>query len=285
MLVRGGRRSGTEVLDHAVCHEQSQSRVQSGVAGSGDGRHLERVAEGEGRVGYRRKPQPKPVDDLGLVGGVLAWHPEDTFRPDRVQDGEVITEIARLGRAAAAPGMASHPFGRSTPDRPVRSAGRSPSTLVTDPFLPKIEEWVEVSKGRIRADKALEKLVRSAERALIGQGDARSPRCVPRGGLGMFGCTGRGSPGLPLVAIRLRRRAGHRRTQDRVVHRVVGMGTVPGRDRPAGPDGAVGVCGVGSHVPDHRRRARRAACFMAPLTLEGVCRLISLLSPFGHHGC
>ncbi|MEV7475866.1 DDE-type integrase/transposase/recombinase, partial [Pseudarthrobacter oxydans] len=42
---------------------------------------------------------------------------------------------------------------------------------VTDPFLPKIEEWVEASKGRIRADKAHEKLL-----ALGYAGSERSTR-------------------------------------------------------------------------------------------------------------
>ncbi len=42
---------------------------------------------------------------------------------------------------------------------------------VTDPFLPKIEEWVEGSKGRIRADKAHEKLI-----ALGYEGSERSTR-------------------------------------------------------------------------------------------------------------
>ncbi|OMH23722.1 transposase, partial [Tersicoccus phoenicis] len=42
---------------------------------------------------------------------------------------------------------------------------------VTDPFLPKIEEWVEASKGKIRADKAHEKLI-----ALGYQGSDRSTR-------------------------------------------------------------------------------------------------------------
>jgi len=45
-----------------------------------------------------------------------------------------------------------------------RDAGRAVGTparrpQITDPFLDKIEEWVEASKGRIRADKAHEKLV------------------------------------------------------------------------------------------------------------------------------
>jgi transposase len=42
---------------------------------------------------------------------------------------------------------------------------------VTDAFLPKIEEWVEASKGKIRADKAHEKLV-----ALGYEGSDRSTR-------------------------------------------------------------------------------------------------------------
>ena len=39
-----------------------------------------------------------------------------------------------------------------------RARGRARPRLI-DEFLPKIEEWVEASKGRIRADKAHEKLV------------------------------------------------------------------------------------------------------------------------------
>ena len=42
---------------------------------------------------------------------------------------------------------------------------------VTDPFVPKIEEWVEASQGKIRADKAHDKLV-----ALGYQGSERSTR-------------------------------------------------------------------------------------------------------------
>jgi len=62
-----------------------------------------------------------------------------------------------------------------------RDAGRSVGDLarrpqVTDPYLDKIEEWVEASKGRIRADKAHEKLLglgyggsdRSTRRAVAG---------------------------------------------------------------------------------------------------------------------
>ncbi|MEB0005097.1 IS21 family transposase, partial [Cryobacterium sp. RTC2.1] len=43
---------------------------------------------------------------------------------------------------------------------------------VTDPFLPKIEEWVEASQGKIRADRAHAKL--------IGLGFAGSERSTRR---------------------------------------------------------------------------------------------------------
>jgi hypothetical protein len=86
--------------------------------------------------------------------------------------------------------------GTSLPGTP---ANRSPIAepayrgRVTDVFLPKIEEWIEASKGKIRADKAHQKL-----RALGYDGrNARpagpSPRSAPPGGLAMSGCTGRGT--------------------------------------------------------------------------------------------
>ncbi|NUS34919.1 MAG: IS21 family transposase [Pseudarthrobacter sp.] len=57
-----------------------------------------------------------------------------------------------------------------------RDAGRpiaepAPRPRVTDAYLPKIEEWIETSKGRIRADKAHEKLL-----ALGYEGSERSTR-------------------------------------------------------------------------------------------------------------
>jgi transposase len=51
--------------------------------------------------------------------------------------------------------VARHVAARDT-GRPI--AEPAPRPRVTDAFLPKIEEWVEASKGRIRADKAHEKL-------------------------------------------------------------------------------------------------------------------------------
>jgi hypothetical protein len=45
--------------------------------------------------------------------------------------------------------------------------------MVIDPFLPKVEEWVDRSKGKIRADVAHEKLV-----ALGYAGSERTTRRV-----------------------------------------------------------------------------------------------------------
>jgi transposase len=69
--------------------------------------------------------------------------------------------------------VAAHVAARDA-GRPVGDLARRPQ--VTDPFLDKIEEWVEASKGRIRADKAHEKLLglgyggsdRSTRRAVAG---------------------------------------------------------------------------------------------------------------------
>ena len=69
--------------------------------------------------------------------------------------------------------VAAHVAARDA-GRPVGDLTRRPQ--VTDPFVDKIEEWVEASKGRIRADKAHEKLLalgyggsdRSTRRAVAG---------------------------------------------------------------------------------------------------------------------
>ena len=55
--------------------------------------------------------------------------------------------------------------------RAARSAEPAFRGRVTDAFMPKIEEWVEASRGRIRADKAHEKLL-----ALGYRGSDRSTR-------------------------------------------------------------------------------------------------------------
>ena len=94
-------------------------------------------------------------------------------------DGEIMEILAAydltgsLRATAELTGCSHHTVARHVA---ARDAGRpiaepAPRDRVTDAFLPKIEEWVEASKGRIRADKAHEKLL-----ALGYQGSERSTR-------------------------------------------------------------------------------------------------------------
>ena len=68
--------------------------------------------------------------------------------------------------------VAAHVAARDA-GRPVGDLARRPQ--VTDPFLDKIEEWVEASKGRIRADKAHEKLLGLGMAGRTGRPGGRSP--------------------------------------------------------------------------------------------------------------
>lgn len=94
-------------------------------------------------------------------------------------DGEIMEILAAydltgsLRAAAELTGCSHHTVGRHVA---ARDAGRPLAEpayrgRVTDPFLPKIEEWVEASRGKIRADKAHDKLV-----ALGYEGSDRSTR-------------------------------------------------------------------------------------------------------------
>ncbi|MDQ0145558.1 IS21 family transposase [Pseudarthrobacter niigatensis] len=94
-------------------------------------------------------------------------------------DGEIMEILAAydltgsLRATAELTGCCHHTVARHVA---ARDAGRpiaepAPRDRVTDAFLPKIEEWVETSKGRIRADKAHEKLL-----ALGYVGSERSTR-------------------------------------------------------------------------------------------------------------
>jgi hypothetical protein len=49
-----------------------------------------------------------------------------------------------------------------------------PRPQLIDPFLPKVEEWVEQSKGKIRGDRAHEKLLARGTTARSGPPGARS---------------------------------------------------------------------------------------------------------------
>lgn len=94
-------------------------------------------------------------------------------------DGEIMEILAAydltgsLRATAELTGCSHHTVARHVA---ARDAGRpiaEPATRprVTDAYLPKIEEWIEASKGRIRADKAHERLI-----ALGYAGSERSTR-------------------------------------------------------------------------------------------------------------
>lgn len=94
-------------------------------------------------------------------------------------DGEIMELLAAydltgsLRSAAELTGCSHHTVARHVA---ARDAGRPMAEpayrgRVTDPYLPKIEEWVEASKGKIRADKAHQKLL-----GLGYEGSERSTR-------------------------------------------------------------------------------------------------------------
>lgn len=94
-------------------------------------------------------------------------------------DGEIMEILAAydltgsLRAAAELTGCSHHTVARHVAARDAGKPIAEPAYRgrVTDPFLPKIEEWVEASKGKIRADKAHEKLL-----ALGYTGSDRSTR-------------------------------------------------------------------------------------------------------------
>ena len=115
-------------------------------------------------------------------------------------DGEIMEILAAydltgsLRATAELTGCSHHTVARHVA---ARDAGRPIAEptfrgRVTDPFVPKIEEWVEASQGKIRADKAHDKLV-----ALGYQGSERSTRravarSAPPTASATSGCTGPG---------------------------------------------------------------------------------------------
>jgi len=64
--------------------------------------------------------------------------------------------------------------------------------LLVDGFLPKLEEWMEHSGGKVRADVAHEKLLLLGFGVRSGQPAGRWPRCGRRSRRAGCGCTGRG---------------------------------------------------------------------------------------------
>lgn len=138
-----------------------------------------------------------------------------------------------LRSAAELAGCSHHTVGRLVQ---ARDAGRAPGAVaergrVTDAWLPKIEEWVEKSKGRIRAECCP---CQARRDGILGIGALNPPRGLP----GQGSLPPREQAGPPslghraggLAPVRFRRRARHRRSQDGPVRRVAGLVQVPHRD-------------------------------------------------------
>jgi len=113
-------------------------------------------------------------------------------------------------REAGEPAGCAHPHGRrlcaGVPGGPAVAGSGAAAADALDAFLPKLEEWVDRSRGKIRADVAHEKLV-----ALGYAGSERTTRRAVAevkagGGPASVGCTGRGCRSRDVVSVRLRHR-------------------------------------------------------------------------------
>lgn len=96
-----------------------------------------------------------------------------------------------------------------------------------DEFLPKVEEWVEASRGKVRADVAHEKLLAlgftGSERTTTTRRAVAAVRKAYRLGNTRVHRPWVTEPGM-WTGVRLRGRPGHRRGQDGAVLRVAGVG-------------------------------------------------------------
>ena len=146
-------------------------------------------------------------------------------------------ELAGCSHHTVADWVAKREPGRVA-DRRARSVERP---KLIDRSWPKIEEWVERSDGKIRADVVFDKLVAARVRRL-------GPHGAPGGGPG----EGQLPAGPPAGVSAVDPRAGHvgpvglgsgpddRRRGHEPVLRLVGVVTVPGRDPDLGPHDADG---------------------------------------------
>jgi len=107
---------------------------------------------------------------------------------------EVFDLTGSLRDAAELAGCSHHTVARYVAAREAGGLSDGPVARpqLIDEFLPKVEEWMEHSKGKIRADKAHDKLL-----ALGYLGSQRTTRravarCGRRSRPAGCGCTGRG---------------------------------------------------------------------------------------------
>jgi RimJ/RimL family protein N-acetyltransferase len=136
-----------------------------------------------------------------------------------------------------------------------------------DDYLAKVEEWVERSHGKVRADVAHEKLLtlgyagseRTTRRAVA------TVKTAYRAGRVRVHRPWITEPGM-WTGVRLRRRPGRRRGEDGAVRGLAGLVAVPGRAPDPRQDDAERVCRPRRHVPATGRGADLRARHWAVLT-------------------
>ena len=94
--------------------------------------------------------------------------------------------------ARCSPNTVAHWVARRDAGELTATAVRRPQLI--DEFLPKVEEWMQASNGRIRADVAHDKLRALGYRARSAPPAGRWPWPARRGPPGTAGCTARGCP-------------------------------------------------------------------------------------------
>ena len=143
-----------------------------------------------------------------------------------------------LRAAAELAGVSHHTVARYVAAREAGGGVETPAARpqVVDEFLPKVEEWVARSRGKVRADVVHEKLL-----ALGYRGSERTTRrAVAEVRAGFKAGRVRvhrpwvTEPGM-VAAVRLRGRPGHRRGEDDLVLRVAGVVAVPSGAADPGP--------------------------------------------------
>ncbi len=206
----------------------------------------------------RRVPRLRPL--FGCDGGAEA--PVDPKR-DKLKSAEEIMEMLEafdltgsLRDAAELAGCSHHTVAKHVAARDAggvsdRAAARP---QLIDEFLPKLEEWMEHSKGKIRADVAHDKLL-----ALGYRGSERTTRRAVATVRAAFKA-GRVRVHRPWVTepgmwlqYDFGDGPGHRRGEDGAVLRVAGLVAVPGGAGVAGQDDAERVRRAGRDAAPARR--------------------------------
>jgi len=133
-------------------------------------------------------------------------------------------------------GCSHHTVKKAVEDR---DAGLPPPVRrarMIDDWRDVLEGWVTDSKGKIRGDKAHDKLVALDSRGPTAPPGERWRKSNRNGDWAMRGCIGPGSPSPDCGCSTTSPTVPRRRAQGRAVGGVAGVEPIPGRDCVTGPD-------------------------------------------------